>query len=221
LRERIAFMLEGSRGPGFLLKIWTLCSFQMTGINYPLTICHSAEEWSLNHGSISGKGQEIYVLFLAPRPAVSPTLPPVQWVESSWNVMADGDAQERKWRGNWWMGWVASTLYTTSEHGVSLITIADAHTSAVSSRLNWHPHRFKWTCPFCRKTKLGFCACAITFQMQSTRGDLCGGKAAGVCLWLLTPPSAEVKNDCHHTTKPPLQYDFMVHTGMGYRAGSG
>jgi len=28
--------------------------------------------------------------------------------------------------GNWRMEWVASTLHTTSEHGVSSITIADA-----------------------------------------------------------------------------------------------
>jgi len=59
------------------------------------------------------------------------------------------------------MEWVASTLHTTSEHGVSSITTADAHTSAASSR-------FKWTRPFRRKTKSGFCACAITFQTQST-----------------------------------------------------
>jgi len=45
-----------------------------------------------------------------------------------------------KWRGNWWMEWVASTLHTTSEHGVSSITTADAHASAASSRLNWR-HR--------------------------------------------------------------------------------
>ena len=31
---------------------------------------------------------------------------------------------------------VASTLHTTSEHGVSSITTADAHNSAASSRLN-------------------------------------------------------------------------------------
>jgi len=29
------------------------------------------------------------------------------------------------------------------------------------------PLRFKWTCPFRRKTKSGFCVCAITFQTQS------------------------------------------------------
>jgi hypothetical protein len=65
-------------------------------------------------------------------------------VECSWNVMARGDAQEGKWRGNWQMEWVASTLQTTSEHGVSSITTADAHTSAASKWPNWRPCRFKW-----------------------------------------------------------------------------
>ena len=54
--------------------------------------------------------------------------------------------------------------HTTSERGVSSITTADAHTSAANSRLNWRPRRFKWTRPFRRKTKSGFCACTITFQ---------------------------------------------------------
>jgi len=43
-------------------------------------------------------------------------------VESSWNVMAHGDSREGKWRGNCRMEWLASTLHTTSEHGVSSIT---------------------------------------------------------------------------------------------------
>jgi len=37
------------------------------------------------------------------------------------------------------MEWVASTLNTTTEHGVSCITTTDAHTSAASSRLNYTP----------------------------------------------------------------------------------
>jgi hypothetical protein len=81
--------------------------------------------------------------------------------------MAHGDAREGKWRGNWGMQWVASTLHTTSEHDVSSITTADAHTSPASSRLNWRPRRFKWSRPFPRKVKSDFCACAITFQTQS------------------------------------------------------
>jgi len=43
-------------------------------------------------------------------------------VDSGWNVMAHGGAWEVKWRGNWLMEWVASTLHTTSEHGVSSST---------------------------------------------------------------------------------------------------
>ena len=93
----------------------------------------------------------------------------VRLLESSWNVMAHGDTREGKWRGNWRMECVAGILHTTSELSVSSITTADAHTSAVSSRLNWRPRRFKWIRPFRRKTKSGFCACAITFQTQSTR----------------------------------------------------
>jgi hypothetical protein len=92
-------------------------------------------------------------------------------LESSWNVMAHGDARDGKWRRNWRMEWVASTLHITTQHCVSsitTITTADGHTSAASSRLNWRPRRFKWTRPFRRKTKSGFCTCAITFQTQST-----------------------------------------------------
>ena len=62
-----------------------------------------------------------------------------RFIESSWNVMAHGDAREGKWRGNWRMEWVACTLHTTSEYGVSSINTADANTSAASSRLNWRP----------------------------------------------------------------------------------
>ena len=47
--------------------------------------------------------------------------------------------REGKWRGNWRREWVASTLHTTSEHVVSSITTANAHTSDASSRLNRRP----------------------------------------------------------------------------------
>jgi len=88
-------------------------------------------------------------------------------------VTAHGDTREGKWRGNWRMEWVASTLHTTSEHFVSSITTADAHSSAASSQLNWRSRRFKWTRPFRRKTKSSFCACAITFRPACT--NLQGG----------------------------------------------
>ena len=82
-----------------------------------------------------------------------------------WHTVTHGRGSEG---GNWRMEGVDSTLHSNSEHGVSSITTAEAHTSAASSRLNWRPRRFKWTRPFRRKTKSGFCACAITFQLAST-----------------------------------------------------
>ena len=81
---------------------------------------------------------------------------PKQLLESSWNVMAHGDAREGKWRGNWRMEWVSSTLHTTSEHGVSSITTVYAHTSAANIRQNWRPRRFKWTRSFSSKDEILF-----------------------------------------------------------------
>ena len=78
----------------------------------------------------------------------------VFYLDSSWNVMAHGDAREGKWRRNWRMEWVASTLHTTSEHGLSSITTTDEHTSAANSGPNWRLRRFKWTRSFRRKTKI-------------------------------------------------------------------
>jgi hypothetical protein len=92
-------------------------------------------------------------------------------VESSWNVTAHGEAREDKWRGNKRMEWVTSKRHMTAEHGLAraVQTLqADVHRSLDTSRLNWRPRRFKWTPPFRRKTKSCFCACAITFQTQST-----------------------------------------------------
>ena len=71
--------------------------------------------------------------------------------------MAHADAREEKWRGNWRMQWVASTLHTTSEYGVSSFNASDAQTSAASSRLNWRPTgRIKWTGPFRAKDEIWF-----------------------------------------------------------------
>jgi hypothetical protein len=95
-------------------------------------------------------------------------------VDPSWNGMVHVDTREEKWRGNWRSEWVPSTLYTTSEHGVFSITTADVHTSAASSRMNWRSRRFKWTRPFRRKTKSGFCACATTFRTPSNNLDSAG-----------------------------------------------
>jgi len=86
--------------------------------------------------------------------------------------MAHGDAREEKWRWNKRMEWVTSKRHMTAEHRLAraVQTLqADARSSHASRRLNWRPRRFKWTRPFRPKTKSGFCACAITFQTQSTK----------------------------------------------------
>jgi hypothetical protein len=53
-------------------------------------------------------------------------------VEASWNVTVHGDKRDGKWRGNRRVEWLASTLHTTSEHGVSSITTADAARSRMT-----------------------------------------------------------------------------------------
>jgi hypothetical protein len=131
--------------------------------------------------------------------------------ESSWNVIVHGDAREGKWRCTWRMEWVASTLRTTSERGVSSITTADAHTSAASSPLNWRPRRFKWTRPFRRKTKSGFCAYAITFQTQSNAGyTMFRGSVKGTVYLIHWPVSPSLPlpcvTVCHHISTGLLTY---------------
>jgi hypothetical protein len=120
--------------------------------------------------------------------------------ESSWNVMAHGGAREGEWRGNWRMEWVASTLHTTSGLGVSSITTANAYTSAASIRRNWGPYRFKWTRPFRRKTKSGFCACAITFQTHSTLHLKQGTR------WYSSIPDGVVRIFHRHNPTAPKHY---------------
>ena len=92
--------------------------------------------------------------------------------------------------GTWWRtgGEVKGKLangvgsqysHTASGRSVSSITNADARTSAASSRLNRLPRLFKWTRPFRRKTKSGFCACAIRFRTSSNTSAMAGVEDSG------------------------------------------
>ena len=95
-----------------------------------------------------------------------------------WHTVTYGRGSEGE-TGEW--SGLASTLHTTSEHGVSSITTADAHTSAASSRLNWRPLAdLNGLVRFAEKTKSGFCACAVTFQLASTLGILFTERPASV-----------------------------------------
>jgi len=105
-----------------------------------------------------------------------------------------------EWWGNWRMEWLATTLHTTSGLGISSITTADAYTSAAGSRKNWSPCRFKWTRPFSRKTKSGFCACSITFQTQSTLLLKRGTR------WYSSIPDGVIRNFHRHNPTAPKHY---------------
>ena len=82
--------------------------------------------------------------------------------------MAHGDAREGKWRGNWRMEWLASTL--TLPWNMVYPALLPLMCTPRLPVVGWTdaPRRFKWIRPFRRKTKSSFCACAITFQTQST-----------------------------------------------------
>jgi hypothetical protein len=58
--------------------------------------------------------------------------------------------------------------FRASTCSISWSLPADAHKSAASSRINFHPRQVNLPRPFHRKTKSDFCACAISFQLQYT-----------------------------------------------------
>ena len=101
---------------------------------------------------------------------------------------------------------VASTFHTISEHG-------DVNTSAASSPLNWRPYRFKWSLLFRRKTKCGFCVCAITFQLASACGNFPPGiYRPGLEASESSPSRADLKMN---GALPPLQIcAFLPCKGM-------
>ena len=71
-----------------------------------LLASHLTRRWVDFRVSVNSSGEQQNILSFC------------QLEESSWNVMAHGDVREGKWRGNWRIEWVASTLHTTSEHGL-------------------------------------------------------------------------------------------------------
>jgi len=83
--------------------------------------------------------------------------------------MAHGDTRKGKWRGNWRLEWVASTFHTTSEHGVSSITTADAHTTAASSRLNFAPADLNGLVRFAERRNLFSARVPSHFKRSLTR----------------------------------------------------
>jgi len=67
------------------------------------------------------------------------------------------------------LGSQQSSAWLGTVHPVLLQSFSiDPHSKKASTRMNWHPRRYKWTRPFRWKTESSFCACAITFRLHST-----------------------------------------------------
>jgi len=89
--------------------------------------------------------------------------------------MAHGDAREGKWRGNWRMERVASTLHTTSErvfYPTLLLLLMRAPRLPV---VDWTdaPADLNGLVRFAERRNLVSGACAITFQLTSTLWIVC------------------------------------------------
>ena len=81
-----------------------------------------------------------------------------------WHTVTQGRGSEGK-TGEW-SGYLV--LFTLPRNMVYPALISLMRTNLLPV-VDWTdaPCRFKWTRPFRRKTKSGFCACAIAFQTQS------------------------------------------------------
>ena len=80
--------------------------------------------------------------------------------------MAHGDAREGKWRGNWRMDWVATTL--TLPWNVVCPALLTLLRTPRPPAVDWTDAPGDWNglVRFRRKMKNGFSACAIMFQMH-------------------------------------------------------
>ena len=137
-------------------------------------------------------------------------------VEWKRNLVAHGDAREEKWRGKRRMEWVAkqASVWLRTVHPVLLQSLsADPHSKKASTRLNWHPRRYKWTRPFRWKTESGFCACAITFRLHST--------STSVAIWHLHLEGIYLPSSCNLTFQGPLYKTCGVFFGYWGLAGGG
>ena len=89
-----------------------------------------------------------------------------QVVELVRNLMAHRDARQGKWRGNWRMEWVASTLTPPSNVVYpALLKLMRTPRLPAVDRTD-APTDLNWFVRFGGKKKSGFCACAIMFRTR-------------------------------------------------------
>ena len=115
------------------------CSRLIKRFTAPVFACSNLETQSLNQNS-RFPCRDTNLVHSPHEVGMLPS-EPCWTADSSWNVMAHGDAMEGKWRGNWRMQWVASTLHITSEHGVSSIITADSSNMCTVHSTVRHFHR--------------------------------------------------------------------------------
>ena len=103
------------------------------------------------------------------------------------------------------MQWVASTLHTTSEHGVSSITTADAHTSAASSRLIWTP-------PPLPANLNGLVLCAERPNLVSAHVPSCFERAIPLLTCIVVGPASSLdrNTDCPNCSSFTVVFVSLV-----------
>ena len=117
----------------------------------------------------------IIVPSTVPRPCTNVQTGPLReqfYIKSQyWNVMAHGDVWEWKWRGNWRMEWVASTLHSTSEHatiGSRGVRISGSNAGYTMFRGSVRVQATRSIRQFPLHFPSRASPCAITFQLDST-----------------------------------------------------
>jgi len=148
-------------------------------------------------------------------------------VEWKWNLVTHGDAREENWRGKRRMEWVAkqSSVSLGRVHPVLLQSFfPDPHSKKASTRLNWHPCRYKWTRPLRWKTESGFCMCVPShsvFTLQHYKGAV--GSLKSIACHQTEPYIVSISFDRHllvrnHNRRAVLQKVktcmYWVRSGM-------
>ena len=156
--------------------VWTLSAcvchllVQRRTLNFLIAVFHVSLtnkcECFLIQRELFGVALWRFVCSLCGRNWIVTNIEPVLWrirgspvVDSSWNVMAHGDAREGKWRGK--LANAVGSQYSSHYLGTRCIQHYyrwRRTPRAASSRLNWRPPpgRFKWTRSFRAKDEIWF-----------------------------------------------------------------
>jgi len=132
--------------------------------------------------------------------------------------VAHGGVREGKWRGNWRMEWVANTLHTTSEHGVSSITTAEEHISAASSDWTDAPADLKGLVRFGERRNLISVCVPSHFNWPLPTCNPHRPKITNTTIYFnpLTPKDPYSGRNAPLTSKRCILYIYSTNTGTEY-----